>query len=113
MMTPTSWSCPPRRDCCRNGADWQPGQPWIHSPHPVSVANPGSVGTGELLAFRGTGQCYGRSVRGDGRGHEVEVAGAHLALVACGEVPVRLGAELGVLQPHVGGAALFAVPAGQ
>ena len=57
----------------------------------------------ELLLFGGT--LEGGNGRGPGRddpGDLVEVAGAHLALVLGGGVAVGLGAELGLLQRHVG-----------
>src|SRR5215471_13763557 len=91
------------------GLPWYQGNPATRT----GLAWRRRLAADELGAFGGACQRHGGRVRGYRRGDEVEVTGAHLALVTRGGVPVRLGAELGVLQPHVGGHTLFAVPASQ
>src|SRR4051794_12928357 len=59
----------------------------------------------ELLGFGGAGQRDGLRVRGDRRGHPVEVAGADLALVAGGGVAGRLGGGIRPLGAGTGGGA--------
>src|SRR3954454_720045 len=67
----------------------------------------------ELLGFGGAGQRDGLRVRGRRRGHPIEGAGADLALVAGGGVAGRLGGELGLLEPDIGGHALRGEALGQ
>src|SRR5690606_26418697 len=91
---------------------WEPAQNGV-SVKAVWRARGPSVRRDELLLLGGALQGRGRGVRRDRRAHQVEVAGADLALVARGGVAVPLGRELALLQLDVGGHARVRVPVGE